>query len=34
MSAIDIPNLLLETGDVLLAQTAQDGKLSFRIEKA
>lgn len=34
MSAIDIPNLLRETGDVLLAQTAQDGKLSFRIEKA
>ena len=34
MSAIDIPNLLRETGDVLLAQTEQGGKLNFRIEKA
>ncbi|BCJ91870.1 hypothetical protein IZ6_26050 [Terrihabitans soli] len=33
LSAIDIPNLLRETGDVLLEQTERDGRISFLIEK-
>jgi tRNA 2-thiouridine synthesizing protein A len=34
MAAIDIPNLIRETGDVLLGQSANDGVLSFTIRKA
>ena len=34
LSAIDIPNLLNETGDVLETQSAQDGVLVFRIRRS
>ena len=34
MSAIDIPNLLRETGDRLLEQERDGGRLIFRIEKS
>jgi tRNA 2-thiouridine synthesizing protein A len=34
LAAIDIPNLLLETRDILEAQTERDGALVFRIRKA
>jgi tRNA 2-thiouridine synthesizing protein A len=34
MSAIDIPNLVRETGDRLLDQSRDEGRLIFRIEKA
>ena len=34
LAAIDIPNLLNETRDVLEAQREQDGALVFRIRKA
>ena len=34
MSVIDVPNLLRQTGDVLLVQTATDFGTLFRIEKA
>jgi tRNA 2-thiouridine synthesizing protein A len=34
MAAIDIPNLIRETGDVLVRQAANDGVLSFVIRKA
>jgi tRNA 2-thiouridine synthesizing protein A len=34
MAAIDIPNLLSETRDVLESRTEQDGALIFRIRKA
>jgi tRNA 2-thiouridine synthesizing protein A len=34
LAAIDIPNLLNETRDVLETQTEQDGALVFRIRKA
>jgi tRNA 2-thiouridine synthesizing protein A len=34
LAAIDIPNLLNETGDVLETQSAHDGVLVFRIRKA
>jgi tRNA 2-thiouridine synthesizing protein A len=34
LSAIDIPNLLRETGDVLEEQVEQVGLLVFRIRKA
>ncbi len=34
MAAIDIPNLLRETGDALDAQAERDGKLVFDIRKA
>jgi tRNA 2-thiouridine synthesizing protein A len=34
MAAIDIPNLIRETGDALIAQAAQDGVLTFVIRKA
>ncbi len=33
MSAIDIPNMVRETGDVLLGQSSSDGVLSFSIKK-
>ncbi len=33
MAAIDIPNLLRERGDVLAAQTCEDGVLTFRIRR-
>lgn len=33
LAALDIPNLLNETRDVLEAQTEQDGALVFRIRK-
>jgi len=33
LSAIDIPNLLNETRDILEAQTERDGALVFRIRK-
>ena len=34
LAAIDIPNLLSETRDVLEAQSERDGTLLFRIRKA
>jgi tRNA 2-thiouridine synthesizing protein A len=34
MAAIDIPNLIRETGDTLVRQAANDGVLSFVIRKA
>ena len=34
LAAIDIPNLVRETGDRLLGQDARDGAVTFRIEKA
>ena len=34
LAAIDIPNLLNETRDVLEGQTEQDGALVFRIRKS
>ncbi|MCA0320117.1 MAG: sulfurtransferase TusA family protein [Proteobacteria bacterium] len=34
MAAIDIPNLVRETGDALEGQERTDGVLSFRIRKA
>jgi tRNA 2-thiouridine synthesizing protein A len=34
MAAIDIPNLVRETGDALEGQERADGVLSFRIRKA
>jgi tRNA 2-thiouridine synthesizing protein A len=34
LAAIDIPNLLNETRDVLEAQTERDGALVFRIRKS
>lgn len=33
MAAIDIPNLLRETGDALLAQTSADGLLTFVVRR-
>ena len=33
LAAIDIPNLLNETGDVLETQSAHDGVLVFRIRR-
>jgi tRNA 2-thiouridine synthesizing protein A len=33
LSVIDIPNLLRETGDVLLSQDGDEERLSFTIEK-
>jgi tRNA 2-thiouridine synthesizing protein A len=33
LAAIDIPNLLRETGDTLLAQETHDGVLTFRIAR-
>ena len=33
LTAIDIPNLLRETGDTLEGKTETDGLLSFRIRK-
>jgi tRNA 2-thiouridine synthesizing protein A len=33
LSAIDIPNLIRETQDVLEHQAAEDDKLTFRIRK-
>ena len=34
MAAIDIPNLIRETGDALVSQAANDGVLTFVIRKA
>jgi tRNA 2-thiouridine synthesizing protein A len=34
MAAIDIPNLIRETGDALIGQVANDGVLTFVIRKA
>eukprot|EP01036_Dinobryon_divergens_P040925 gene40926-54189_t len=34
MAAIDIPNLIRETGDVLTAQSSEAGVLTFVIRKA
>ena len=34
LAAIDIPNLARETGDMLEAQTQDEGVLTFRIRKA
>jgi tRNA 2-thiouridine synthesizing protein A len=34
MAAIDIPNLIRETGDELVSQAAQDGVMTFVIRKA
>lgn len=34
LSVIDIPRLVMETGDALLGQEEQDGTLLFRIRKA
>jgi tRNA 2-thiouridine synthesizing protein A len=33
LSAIDIPNLLRETGDVLLSISKDQGRIEFLIEK-
>jgi tRNA 2-thiouridine synthesizing protein A len=33
MAAIDIPNLVRETGDAMVRQAADDGVLSFLIRK-
>jgi len=34
LTAIDIPNLLRQTGDTLVEKTEADGVLTFRIRKA
>ena len=34
MAAIDIPNLIRETGETLVTQAANDGVLTFVIRKA
>jgi tRNA 2-thiouridine synthesizing protein A len=34
MAAIDIPNLIRETGDAIIGQAANDGVLTFVIRKA
>jgi tRNA 2-thiouridine synthesizing protein A len=34
MAAIDIPNLIRETGDALLSQATNDGVMTFVIKKA
>ena len=34
LTAIDIPNLLRQTGDILESKTEADGVLSFRIRKS
>jgi tRNA 2-thiouridine synthesizing protein A len=34
MAAIDIPNLIRETGDALVSQAANDGVMAFLIRKA
>jgi len=34
MAAIDIPNLIRETGDALLRQSQEDGVLTFVIRRA
>ncbi len=34
MAAIDIPNLIRETGDALESQTSENGVLTFVIRKA
>ena len=34
LAAIDIPNLVRETGDVLEEQTREDGTLVFRLRRA
>jgi tRNA 2-thiouridine synthesizing protein A len=34
MAAIDIPNLIRETGDTLVSQAANDGVMVFVIRKA
>ena len=34
LSVIDIPRLVMETGDALLGQEDQDGAILFRIRKA
>jgi tRNA 2-thiouridine synthesizing protein A len=33
LSAIDIPNLLRQTGDALIEQSSAEGLLTFRIRK-
>jgi len=33
LTAIDIPNLLRQTGDTLVDKSAADGLLTFRIQK-
>jgi tRNA 2-thiouridine synthesizing protein A len=33
LAAIDIPNLLRQTGDILEGNAAEDGVLTFRIRK-
>ncbi|MGL5117495.1 MAG: sulfurtransferase TusA family protein [Beijerinckiaceae bacterium] len=33
MAAIDIPNLVRETGDVLVSQSSNDGVLTFVVRK-
>jgi tRNA 2-thiouridine synthesizing protein A len=33
LSAIDIPNLLRQTGDALVEQSSAEGMLTFRIRK-
>ena len=34
MAAIDIPNLIRETGDLLISQATTDGVMTFVIRKA
>jgi tRNA 2-thiouridine synthesizing protein A len=34
MAAIDIPNLIRETGDLLVSHASNDGVLSFTIRRA
>ena len=34
LAALDIPNLLRQTGDTLVAQEKAEGLLTFRIKKA
>jgi tRNA 2-thiouridine synthesizing protein A len=34
MAAIDIPNLIRETGDQLISQTSEDSVITFLIQKA
>lgn len=34
MAAIDIPHMVRQNGDALIAQSAEAGVLSFRIQKA
>lgn len=34
LAALDIPNLLRQTGDTLMAQERTEGLLTFRIRKA